>query len=57
VDVFLIENSVQIRERLKIIIEDAGAQVVGEAATEEDALKGIRSTQPDLAVIDLRLAE
>jgi DNA-binding NarL/FixJ family response regulator len=56
-NVFLVEDAIPIRERLRITVEEAGAHVVGEAATEADAVLGLRETQPDVAVVDLRLAE
>ncbi len=55
--IFLVEDALLIRERLRELIHEAGSIVVGEAITETDALLGIRETQPDLAVVDLCLAE
>lgn len=53
--VFLVDDSKSVRARIRVSIEELGACVVGEAATEEEAVEGIASTHPDLAIIDLRL--
>jgi DNA-binding NarL/FixJ family response regulator len=55
--VFLVEDALPIRKRLRVTVEESGARVVGEASTESDALRGIRATQPALVVLDLHLAE
>jgi DNA-binding NarL/FixJ family response regulator len=54
--VFLVEDALAIRERIKATIEEIGGIVVGESATQEDAIKGLLATRPDVAVIDLNLA-
>lgn len=54
---YLVEDAVQIRDRLKSTVEDAGGQVVGMADTEADALAGLAQTRPDIAVVDLSLAQ
>jgi len=55
--VFIVEDSPAVRERL---VEMIGAvtdtEVVGEAATYDDAVSGILGTRPDVAVLDIKLA-
>jgi DNA-binding NarL/FixJ family response regulator len=55
--VFLAENSLPIRERLKTTIEEVGGTVVGEAASQDEAIIGLVLTEPQLAIVDLSLAE
>jgi DNA-binding NarL/FixJ family response regulator len=55
--VFVVEDSAAVCERLvEMIEEDAGHEVVGQAATEEDAISGITATQPDVGIFDIKLA-
>jgi DNA-binding NarL/FixJ family response regulator len=56
-NVFLVEDALLIRERIKGTVEEAGGHVIGEAATEQEAVAGLLATHPDIAVVDLRLAE
>lgn len=53
--VFLVDDSKSVRARIRVSIEEIGASVVGEAACQQEAVEGITSTLPDLAIIDLRL--
>jgi DNA-binding NarL/FixJ family response regulator len=56
--VFLVEDSPLVLERLKDLLTDvAGAQIVGEAGTASAAIAGILDAQPDIALLDLNLAE
>jgi DNA-binding NarL/FixJ family response regulator len=56
--VFLVEDSPLVLERMKDLIERLpGAEVVGEAATAAAAIRGILETRPDIALVDLNLAE
>lgn len=55
--VFLVENSPPIRARLKATVEELGGRVVGEAATEHEAIVGLALKQPQIAIVDLALAE
>lgn len=58
VKVFVVEDSVPVRERLvEMIREVAGVEVVGEADSYGSAVAGIMSTQPDVAILDISLAE
>ena len=56
--VFLVDDSVPVRERLKeLLARDPGVRVVGEAETVAAAIHGIVEMQPDFAVLDYRLAD
>ena len=55
--VFVVEDSAAVRERLVELIRDVkDVEVVGEAATYETAVAGIINTRPDVAVLDIKLA-
>ena len=55
--IFVVEDSAAIRERLVEMIEDIeGVVVVGEAASFDEAVAGIRRTRPDVAIFDIQLA-
>ncbi len=56
--VFVVEDSAAVRERLvEMIREIADIEVVGEAETYETAVAGILATSPDVAILDISLAE
>jgi len=56
--VFVVEDSAAVRERLvEMIREIDDVEVVGEAATYDAAVDGIMSTRPDVAVLDIKLAD
>ena len=56
--VFLVDDSEPVRERLKELLAlDPAVQIVGEAESALDAIRGIAATRPDFAVLDYRLAE
>lgn len=56
--IFLVEDSAPIRERLVEMITDAGGMdVVGEAGAFNGAVAGILATHPDVAILDIKLAE
>lgn len=55
--VFLVDDAKSIRARIRLSVEELGAEVVGEARTQKDAVKGIFDKHPDVVVIDLRLAK
>jgi len=56
--IFLVEDSPLLAQRLKrLIAEIPGADVVGEAATAAAAIRGILQAAPDVALVDLNLAE
>jgi DNA-binding NarL/FixJ family response regulator len=55
--VFVVEDSAPVRERLiEMIAEIDGFEVVGQASTFNEAVSGIRRTQPDVAIFDIQLA-
>jgi DNA-binding NarL/FixJ family response regulator len=56
--VYVVEDSAAVRERLiEMIREIEDIEVVGEAGTFEAAVNGILNTRPDLAVLDIKLAD
>lgn len=58
VKVFVVEDSPLVRERLvEMIREVKGVDVVGEADRYDTAVSGILSTRPDVAILDISLAD
>jgi DNA-binding NarL/FixJ family response regulator len=56
--VFVVEDSAAVRERLlEMIREIEDIEVVGEAETFDAAVSGILDTRPDVAVLDIKLAD
>jgi len=56
--VFVVEDSAAVRERLiEMIREIEDIEVVGEADTYDTAVAGIMATRPDVAILDIHLAE
>jgi DNA-binding NarL/FixJ family response regulator len=56
--VFVVEDSAAVRERLiEMIREIEDVEVVGEADTFDAAVSGILNTRPDVAVLDIKLAD
>ena len=56
--IYIVEDSAAVRERLVEMISDAGGmQVVGEADNYRDAVAGILEAQPDVAILDIKLAD
>jgi DNA-binding NarL/FixJ family response regulator len=56
--VFVVEDSAAVRERLiEMIREIEDIEVVGEADTFDTAVDGILNTRPDVAVLDIKLAD
>lgn len=54
--VYLVENAVQVRDRLHTLIADVrGVEIVGEAASAPAAVQGILATGADLVVLDIHL--
>ena len=52
----IIEDSKSIRKRLVQLVEEIGdMEVVGEAATENDAISVCRNTAPDAIILDMQL--
>jgi len=55
--IFIVEDSLPIRERLVEMLEADGTHaVVGEAGNYEDAVAGIDRSSPDVAIFDVKLA-
>lgn len=56
--VFVVEDSAPVRERLiDMVREIEDVDVVGEAGTYGAAVAGIMNTRPDVAILDIRLAD
>jgi DNA-binding NarL/FixJ family response regulator len=56
--VFLIEDAYKIRSVLTDILQQAdGVEVVGYAESEQDALQQLRTTDWDVAIVDISLRE
>lgn len=56
--VYVVEDAPLVRERLiEMLDATPGTQVVGAAARADDAILGILDRQPDVVVLDLRLAQ
>lgn len=53
--VIIVEDEAIIAEYFRIIVEDAGATVIGIADNGDDALKLIRQQAPDFVLMDVRL--
>lgn len=56
--IFVVEDSPAVLERLlELVREVEGAEVVGDAASFDKAVAGITSTRPDVAILDIKLAD
>ena len=56
--VFVVEDSAIVRERLIEMIRAVdGVEIVGEADSYGTAVEGIMASQPDVAILDISLAE
>jgi DNA-binding NarL/FixJ family response regulator len=55
VRVVLAEDSVLLREGVARILADAGFDVVGQAGTADELMLKVRSYNPDVAVVDIRM--
>jgi DNA-binding NarL/FixJ family response regulator len=49
------EDSVLLREGIARLLEEAGIEVVGQAADAEDLMRKVRAHKPDVAVVDIRM--
>ena len=56
--VFIVEDSLAVKERLLDIVREVeGAELVGDAGNFADAVDGIIATRPEVAILDIRLAD
>jgi len=56
--VFIVEDSPAVLERLvEIVREIADVEVVGDADSFDRAVSGILATRPDVAILDIKLAD
>jgi DNA-binding NarL/FixJ family response regulator/class 3 adenylate cyclase len=53
--VVLAEDSVLLREGIARLLEDAGFDVVGQAGNADELLLKVRSYDPDVAIVDIRM--
>ena len=53
--VVVADDSVLVREGVARVLEDAGFDVVGRSATAADLLLKVRSYDPDVALVDIRM--
>ena len=53
--VVIAEDSVLLREGVARILEGAGFEVVGQSSTADDLLLKVRSYNPDVAIVDIRM--
>jgi DNA-binding NarL/FixJ family response regulator len=57
-NIYLVEDSVPVRERLTTLLEDIpGTRVVGHAATAREAVGEILALRPDAVLCDLNLKQ
>jgi len=57
VRVYVVEDSLLIRERLDAMVTVAGATVAGHASTVKAAIAGILVERPELVILDIQLAD
>jgi DNA-binding NarL/FixJ family response regulator len=55
VRVVIAEDSVLLREGIARLLVDAGFEVLGRSPTADDLLLKVRSYQPDVAIVDIRM--
>src|SRR5262245_6106872 len=53
--VVIAEDSVLLREGIAKILEGAGFEIVGQSSTADDLLLKVRSYDPDVAIVDIRM--
>jgi DNA-binding NarL/FixJ family response regulator len=53
--VVLADDSLLLREGLARLLDEAGFEVVGQASTGEELLDRVEATQPDVAIVDIRM--
>jgi DNA-binding NarL/FixJ family response regulator len=55
VRVVVADDSTLLREGLVRLLDEAGLEVVGQAADAEDLMRKVRAHKPDVAVVDVRM--
>ena len=55
VRVVIADDSVLLREGLKMLLDAGGFEVVGQSGTATDLMLKVRSYEPDLAIVDIRM--
>jgi DNA-binding NarL/FixJ family response regulator len=55
VRVIVADDSVLLREGVTRLLEDAGFEVVGQAADREELMRKTKAHKPDIAIIDIRM--
>jgi DNA-binding NarL/FixJ family response regulator/class 3 adenylate cyclase len=53
--IVLAEDSTLVREGIAVLLENAGCEIVGQAADAEGLLLKVRSFKPDVAIVDVRM--
>ena len=53
--VVIADDAVLLREGAARLLEDAGFEVVGQAADADDLMRKVRAHKPDVAIIDVRM--
>ena len=53
--VVIAEDSLLLREGIARILEEAGFEIVGQSSTADDLLLKVRSYDPDVAIVDIRM--
>src|SRR6185437_15251366 len=53
--VVLGEDSLLLREGVARLLEEAGFEVVGQAGTADELLLKVRSSKPDVVIVDIRI--
>ena len=55
IKVFLVDDSIPVRERVAQMLREHAIDVVGEAEAPQVAIEGILATHPDVVVLDIQL--
>jgi DNA-binding NarL/FixJ family response regulator len=53
--VIVADDSVLLREGVTRLLENAGHEVVGQAADQDELMRKTRAHKPDVAIIDIRM--
>lgn len=56
IKVFIADDSLIVREHLVTLLDElAGVEIVGQAENVAEAISGIRTCQPDVVILDIRM--